>query len=324
MFRENAIARIFKRETQHVELSSPGRQLAFRKTTKGRASNSRNLFNGRTQQELGTLISKVISRAFVPTGLLCVAALSGPVTARPSSTINYSALAGTWETTDKNGDAVGMTVEITLEPNSHDERHEGSRDYELGIGLYRRAAHAEKGLYSTNYFATSRHGGARWSGNRLRINEGSKKDLKSFGLDLTWDQAELRWIGRFHLRDFDKTVILERSRTDKPDLFVGTWIAADRSTYVHIEQQQDGVFTAWSDDQKADESAIRSYGVPASAKKLSSDRMLVTLWAYKSACCFHPFEARISADGQTLFSDWLKGPNQVAQQTAFNKISGTP
>lgn len=245
-------------------------------------------------------------------------------------------LAGRWETSDGNGGMVGMNVIVSTHIEGAPVSLIGHTQYldNLDLGLYQRTG-KDVGEFDFSFFSTSAEGGATWDGQQLRMQAPQRKDhLPKVEVSLSWDGTNKQWYGYFERGEFSRQVTLKRPVHADVSSFVGTWFDSKglMNNCVHVAQQSDGGFTAWSDDVLAlgrlryangiqpPNQSREHYGEIAKAKVNASGEIAVELRAYTAGCCSHPFVARISSDGNALTGSWSSGPNQNLRPIEWKRM----
>ena len=202
----------------------------------------------------------------------------------------------------------------------------------LDIGLYQRTGN-DVGELAFSFFSTIANGRATWDGQQLRMHAPHREDL-STEISLSWDETNEQWDGHFERGEFSRQVTLKRPIHAGVSSFVGTWFDSKglMNNCVHVAQQSDGGFTAWSDDVLAPgrlryangiqppNQSREHYGEIAEAKVNASGEIAVELRAYTAMCCSHMFVAHISSDGHTLTGSWSSGPNQNLRPIEWKRM----
>lgn len=244
-------------------------------------------------------------------------------------------LAGRWETSDGHGGMVGMNVIVSTHIDGTPVSLIGHQQYldSLDIGLYQRTG-PDVEEFGFNFFATSPDGGALWDGQQLRVSARQRGDLPKVEVSLSWDETKKQWYGHYERGEFSRQVTLKRPENTAASSFAGTWFESKglMNNCVHIAQQSDGGFTAWSDDisipgrwryangiQPLPQSN-EHYGEIGKAKLISPNVITVELRAYTAMCCSHPFQAAISSDGSKLVGNWPSGPNQAPRSVEWKRM----
>ena len=247
-------------------------------------------------------------------------------------------LAGQWEAPDGEGGAIGMNIWITTTVTSSatDLLSAPQTMSALTVAVYVRSA-SEEELHGLNSFSTSYHGGASWDGEHLRFHLLQDRQLPEIHGALTWHPASRTWTGLFERAAYrNQAITLQRPTSSQQSSFVGTWVEANGawSSCLHIRQQANERFTAWSDQLqipglvryanglKAPEQVFERYGEPARVQVIGTDHLWVELGAYSATCCSHPFEAKLSADGQSLVGERPAGPNQAPGAVRWTRVHG--
>lgn len=266
---------------------------------------------------------------------LLIAVLSSCLSAQQIPIATPENLAGRWETSDGNGGMVGMNVLVSTHIDGAPVSLIGHTQYldNLDVGLYQRTG-KDVGEFDFSFFSTSAEGGATWDGQQLRMQAPQRKDLPKVEISLSWNETNKQWDGHFERGEFNRQVTLKRPVHANVSSFVGTWFDSKglMNNCVHIAQQSDGGFTAWSDDVLAPgrlryangiqppNQSREHYGEIAKAKVNVSGEIAVELRAYTAMCCSHAFVARISPDANTLTGSWSSGPNQNPRPIEWKKM----
>lgn len=246
-------------------------------------------------------------------------------------------IAGRWETSDGQGDMVGMAILLTTHVVGTPVSLVGQPLYldQFVIGLYQRNG-PEVAPLGFNFYVADENGGASWDGEHLQIHAPQSGDLPKTNVELIWDRRSHLWTGSFEYAAFHGQVTLKRPASFRGNAFVGTWFAKGEygSNCVHIAQQSDEAFTAWSDGIQILGRTIYANGLQPPSQTLETfgdiakvqfdppDRISIELRALTAICCSHPFKARIAADGKTLVGDWIAGPNQFPRPVEWKKMQG--
>jgi hypothetical protein len=268
-------------------------------------------------------------------GGLLFAASSSFIAARQLPIAKPEEFAGRWETSDGHGGMVGINVIVSTHIDGAPTSLLGHQQYldEFTIGIYQRTGPDVEPL-GFSFFTSGSNGGATWDGQHLRVLAPQRMDLPKVDVDLMWNETGHVWNGHFEHGEFSRQVTLKRPENIHSSPLVGTWFDSKglMNNCVHVAQQSDGGFTAWSDDvsipgrmryasgiQPPPHSRER-YGEIAKARAIPPGQILVELRAYTSTCCSHPFTATISSDGSTLVGNWPSGPNQASRSVEWKKM----
>ena len=244
-------------------------------------------------------------------------------------------LAGRWETPDGNSGMVGINVLVSTHIEGAPISLIGHTQYldTLDIGLYQRTR-KDVGELDYSFFSTSANVGATWDGQQFRMQAPQRKDLPKVDISLSWNGTKKQWDGHFERGEFSRQVTLKRPVHAPLSSFVGTWFDGKglMNNCVHVAQQSNGGFTAWSDDVLAPgklryangiqppNQSREHYGEIAKAKVNASGELAVELRVYTATCCSHPFVAHISSDANTLTGSWSSGPNQNPRPIEWKRM----
>ena len=159
-------------------------------------------------------------------------------------------------------------------------------------------------------------------------------------LDLL-QQSDSSWEGRFHRGNFDSRVKLRRPGAGgglPRDPAVGTWsensMDSSMRSCVHIVQQTATEWTGWSDSLTVlgsmpyasqvprPATAVEHYGELMKVKRNQNGSFSFELGAFNGVCCPHRFAGTLTSSGTQIQGAWLSGPNQIARQGGWTKMSG--